>query len=224
MSTLNSPGLPRLSRRTAPWLTALTILVLSVSSIAYAQTAGSASVQGTVADPTGAAIANARITLTQTDTGTSRATVSDGAGLYSLPNVPVGPYSLTVEAAGFSGYTQKGTLEVGNNVQVNPTLNIGTASEHVEVQSAGVSVETETSSFKQVIDQRRIVEMPLNGRDATQLILVAGGAVTAPAGDIVTRKHYYTSKVFAVAGSQGNYNNYALHLRTTTHIFTHSNL
>src|SRR5260370_17098444 len=196
MSTLNSPGLPRLSRRTAPWFTALAILLLSVSSIAYAQTAGSASVQGTVADPTGAAIANARITLTQTDTGTSRATVSDGAGLYSLPNVPVGPYSLTVEAAGFSGYTQKGTLEVGNNVQVNPTLNIGTASEHVEVQSAGVSVETETSSFKQVIDQRRIVERPLNGRAAPQLILAAAPAVTAPPRSTFPPKNHSTPTPF----------------------------
>src|SRR4051794_10769377 len=77
---------------------------------AWAQSAGTASIQGTVTDQTGASIPSAKVTLTKTDTGTSRSTVSDGSGLYSLPNVPVGPYSLAVEAQGFSGYTQTGNL------------------------------------------------------------------------------------------------------------------
>jgi hypothetical protein len=191
---------------------------------AFAQSAGTASVQGTVSDPTGASIANAKVTLTNTDTHTARSTVTDDAGIYSLPNVSVGPYALSIESAGFQGYTQKGVLEVGNNVEINAKLTVGSSTEHIEVQAAGVALETETSSFKQVIDQKRIVEMPLNGRDATQLILVVGGAVTAPAGDIVGSKTYATSKVFAVAGSQGNYNNYVLDGGTNTDTFTNSNL
>src|SRR5216683_834441 len=221
MSTQKSSGL---SRKAASCFALLVALVLCVSPLAYAQTGGTASVQGTVTDPTGAAVANATITLTNTDTHVARSTISDAAGLYSLPSVAVGPYSLTVTASGFGGFAQTGVLEVGNNIQINPTLKIGTATERVEVQAAGVAVETETSSFKQVIDQKRIVEMPLNGRYATQLILAAGGAVTAPAGDIVTSKNYYTSKVFAVAGSQGNYNNYVLDGGTNTDVFTNSNL
>ena len=202
----------------------LVALLLSTSPILFAQAAGTATIQGTVADPTGAAVPNASVTLTNTETQVARSTVSDSAGHYSLPNVSVGPYSLSVTASGFSGYTQTGVLEVGNNIEVNPVLKIGATTEQVEVQAAGVALETETSSFKQVIDQKRIVEMPLNGRDATQLILVAGGAVTAPAGDVVTSKNYYTSKVFAVAGSQGNYNNYVLDGGTNTDVFTNSNL
>jgi hypothetical protein len=221
MSTQNSSGL---SIKIASCFALLVALILCASPIVYAQSAGSASVQGTVTDPTGAAVPDATLTLTNTDTHVARSTVTDAAGLYSLPNVSVGPYSLTVAASGFSGFTQTGVLEVGNNLQINPVLKIGAATEHEEVQAAGVAVETETSSFKQVIDQKRIVEMPLNGRDATQLILVAGGAVTAPAGDIVTSKNYYTSKVFAVAGSQGNYNNYLLDGGTNTDVFTNSNL
>lgn len=191
---------------------------------AWAQTAGTASIQGTVSDQTGAAIPNAKVTLTKTDTGTSRTTVTDGNGLYSLPNVPVGPYSLTVEVQGFSGFTQKGTLEVGNNIQINPQLTVGSASEHVEVQASGATLETETSTFKQVIDQARITEMPLNGRQATQLVLVSGGAVTAPSNDMVGSKNYPSSTVIAVAGSQGNYNNYVLDGGYHTDNFTNVNL
>jgi hypothetical protein len=211
-------------RASASWFAILAILALCFLPVAHAQTSGTAAVQGTVTDPTGASIPAAKVTLTNTDTGTARATVTDNDGIYSLPNVSVGPYALTIEASGFQGYTQKGVLEVGNNVEVNARLTIGSSTEHVEVQAAGVALETETSSFKQVIDQKRIVEMPLNGRDATQLILVVGGAVTAPAGDIVGSKTYATSKVFAVAGSQGNYNNYVLDGGTNTDTFTNSNL
>ena len=137
-----------------------TLLLSLCSLIAYAQTAGTASIQGTVTDPTGAAVPDAKVTVTNTDTATSRSTVSDAAGLFSLPNIPVGAYSLSVEATGFSGFVQKGILEVGNNTQINPILKVGSSSEHIEVQATGVSLETETSSFKQVIDQQRITELP----------------------------------------------------------------
>ncbi|HEY6374247.1 MAG TPA: carboxypeptidase regulatory-like domain-containing protein, partial [Edaphobacter sp.] len=82
----------------------------------------------------------------------------------------------------------------------------------------------ETSSFKQVIDQQRITEMPLNGRQATQLILVSGGAVTAPTGDLIGSKNYASSTVIAVAGGQGNYNNYVLDGGTNVDVFTNVNL
>ncbi len=205
----------------------LTILTLSLPAstrFLAAQAAGSASVQGTVSDATGAAIPNATVTLRQTATGVARVTTSDGQGVYSLPNVPVGPYSLNVAAQGFQTFTQTGVLEVGNNVSIDPHLSVGSASEHIEVQASGVALETETSSFKQVIDQARITELPLNGRQATQLVLVSGGAVTAPSGDMVGSKNYYSSTVIAVAGSQGNYNNYVLDGGYHTDNFTNVNL
>jgi hypothetical protein len=189
-----------------------------------AQSAGTASVQGSVTDPTGAAVPNAKVTLTNSERGTTRETVSDGAGLYSIPNVPVGPYALSVMATGFQGYTQKGVLEVGNNIQINAGLTIGSSTEHVEVQASGAALETETSSFKQVIDQKRITELPLNGRQATQLILVSGGAVNAPANDITGSKTYANIPVIAVAGSQGIYNNYVLDGGSHTDTFTNVNL
>jgi hypothetical protein len=206
-------------------LSFVAVLLLCITQPhAHAQSAGTASIQGTVADPTGAAVSNAKVTFTNTETSTTRTTISDGSGLYSLPNIPVGPYNLTVAATGFEGFLQKGVLEVGNNVQINPTLTIGSATEHIEVQAAGVALETETSSFKQVIDRQRITELPLNGRQATQLILVSGGAVNAPGNDINGSKTYANTPVIAVAGSQGIYNNYALDGGSHTDTFTNTNL
>ena len=128
MRLLKSVGLPKLPNKRALRVAFCATLLLSLCSlIAHAQTAGTASIQGTVSDPTGAAVPNAKVTVTNTDTATSRITSTDGAGLFSLPNIPVGAYSLTVEAAGFSGFTQMGVLEVGNNVQINPTLRVGSS-------------------------------------------------------------------------------------------------
>ena len=218
----------RLGALTSSWLVMGLLTGVGVSSLATpaasAQTAGSASVQGVVTDPTGAFVAGAKVTLTNTDTGVARDTVTDNSGLYSLPNVAVGPYTLSVEATGFSGFNQRGVLEVGNNVQINAGLKLGSGTEQIEVQATGAALETETSSFKQVIDQARITELPLNGRQATQLILISGGAVTAPTGDLVGSKTYFSSTVIAVAGSQGNYNNYVLDGGTNTDTFTNTNL
>jgi hypothetical protein len=198
-------------------------LLLTVSALA--QSAGSASVQGAVTDATGANVSGATVTLVNTETGTSRSTVTDAAGLYSLPNVPVGPAKLTISAPGFRGYTQsKIVLEVGNNVTLNAALTVGAITETVEVQSSGTAVEIESSDFKQVIDQQRITELPLNGRQATELILVSGGAVNAPGNDLVGSKSYASSVAIAVAGAQGDYNNYVLDGGTNTDTFTNVNL
>lgn len=215
--------IPRaLSRGVAILFAGIALLLFGLQ--AGAQTAGTASVQGVVTDPSGAAVPSAKIVLTLTDTGVSRQTISDGQGLYSLPNVPVGPYSLSVTATGFQGFKQRGVLEVGNNTQVNVALKIGSASEQIEVVADQQALETETSTFKQVIDSLRITEMPLNGRQATQLILVSGGAVNAPSGDLVGSKNYASSVVINVAGAQGNYNNYTLDGGTYTDTFTNVNL
>jgi hypothetical protein len=192
---------------------------------AGAQTAGTASVSGTVTDPTGAVVANASVTLTNTERGTSRTTVTDQSGLYSMPNLPVGAYSLKASVAGFETSVRRGVLEVGNALTLNVQLTVGAAAaEQVEVISEGAAVETESSTFKQVIDSTRITEMPLNGRQATQLVLISGGAVTAPSNDLVGSKNYATSVVINVAGGQGNYNNYMLDGGTYTDVFTNVNL
>ena len=204
----------------------LLLLPLVLLPKAWAQAAGTASVQGTVTDATGATVPNAQVTIKQTATGVTRSANTDSQGLYSFPNIAVGPYSLTVAASGFQTFTQTGVLEVGNNISIDPHLQVGAATEQISVEASGVALETETSTFKQVIDQARITEMPLNGRQATQLVLISGGAVSTSGinKDMVGSKNYASSTVIAVAGSQGNYNNYVLDGGYHTDNFTNVNL
>ena len=192
---------------------------------AFAQSAGAASVQGGVTDPTGASVAGATVVLTNTDTQTTRTSTTDTQGRYSAPNVPPGPYTLSVTSQGFQNYVQKSiVLQVGQAVTLNATLTVGSGTESVTVESNAVVLESESSTFKQVIDQKQINELPLNGRQATQLVLISGGAVTAPTGDMVGSKNYASSTVIAVAGGQGNYNNYVLDGGYHVDEFTNVNL
>ena len=202
----------------------LATAVLVAPSALRAQAAGTASIQGTVKDSTGASIPNADVVYTNTETGAKRTTKSSGSGDYSIPNVPVGKYSLAVSMKGFSSFRQSGTLEVGNAATVDAALNVGSESEVVEVQAGVAALETETVNYKQVVDQTRINELPLNGRQATQLVLVTGGAVNAPGNDMVGSKNYASSVTIAVAGGQGNYNNYVLDGGYHTDNFTNVNL
>jgi len=113
-------------------------LLLFVSALTLpAQTGGTASLQGAITDPTGAAISGASVTLTNNDTKVARNTTTDSEGRYSLPNIPPGPYTLSVSATSFKGYSQTGlVLEVGSNITVNPTLSVGTSTETVEVAAS----------------------------------------------------------------------------------------
>lgn len=183
-------------------LTAVSISV--ISSPAFAQATAEAQVSGIVTDPSGAAIANATVSMTETDRDATRTTVTDKSGLYTLPNLPVGPYRLEVKTAGFKDYIQNGiVLVVNNNIEVNVTMQIGSASEHVEVTASAVMVETKESSVASLVDEKRINELPLNGRQATQLIITLGGSAYGDAGDTGS-KTFFSSTRISVAGGQGN--------------------
>ncbi len=183
----------------------IAITLLVCAPFLAAQAAGTASVQGTVADATGAVIPGATVTLTNTDTLVKRTVTSDNSGLYTFPNVPVGTYSLSVTATGFQSYTQTGiVLEVGSSIAVKVTMNVGTANEHVEVRAEGLALQTEDATFKQTIDQQTVTEMPLNGRQMTALITLSGGSTAAPSGDFTGSKYSYQTIAVSVAGGMGN--------------------
>src|SRR5690242_5234450 len=177
----------------------------------HSQTVAVAEVAGTVSDESGAAIAGASVTITETERNQSRTTTSDNDGHYVFPSLPVGPYRIDVTSSGFKAYRQSGILlQVGSNVQVNVTMQLGSLSEHVEVTANATMVETRDTSVSQVIDQQRIEELPLNGRQPTQLILLSGAALTAPGGGMVGSKNYFSSTTISVAGGQANGVNYLL--------------
>jgi hypothetical protein len=157
-----------------------------------------------VQDSTGLAVPGAEVRVVQSDTGLTRTTTTSGEGSYTFPNLPVGPYRLQVTKDGFSAYVQSGiVLQVDTNPAINVTLKIGAVSEQVVVEASATMVETHENGIGQVIDQQRVLEMPLNGRQATDLIFLSGGATTAPAGDLNSNKNYPTQTI-AVGGGLPN--------------------
>lgn len=198
--------------------------VFLASPLALAQAVANATIHGTVQDSSGAVVPGARVKATQVDTGYTQTAVAGADGLYSIPNLPVGPYKLDVTSQAFKSYTQSGiVLEVGNNVQINIALQVGSVSEHVDVNANAAMVQTQDTSVSQVIDQRRIVDLPLNGRQATDLILLSGGAAEPPNGSRVITTHDYATAVgISVAGGQINGNNYLLD--GADHNDSHSNV
>ena len=170
-----------------------------------AQIAGTANVQGTVSDATGAVVAHASVTLTSEATQVKRTTVSDASGVYLFPGVPIGTYDLAVTAPGFKTYEQKGiVLEVGSSIAINPALAVGAMSQSIEVQAEGLALQTEDPTFKQTIDSSEVTEMPLNGRQMTALITASGGSSPAPAGDFTGSKYSYQTISVSIAGGGGN--------------------
>jgi hypothetical protein len=193
-------------------LAAIAIMLFHFASgSARAQAVASAQIAGVVTDQSGGAVPNASVRMVETSRNVPHATMSDAQGRYVLPNLPVGSYRLEVSASGFKNHIQAGLeLQVGNNVAVNVTLQVGAVSENIEVTARAQMVQTEDNSVSQVIDEKRITELPLNGRQATQLVLISGAAVTAPAGDMSGSKNFYSSTTISVAGGQANSTNYLL--------------
>jgi hypothetical protein len=198
----------------------------------WAQTVGSAQIGGAVADPTGAAVVGAEVTATQTETNAVHRAVTGATGAYVFPNLPVGPYSLKVTAAGFAAYVQSGILlSVGNNVAINIALTIGATQQQVEVTANAGMLETRDTATSQVIDQQRVLDLPLNGRQASALILLSGGAVDASSmgTGLVTTKNYGSANIAAtsaisVAGGQASATNYMLDGGDNNEAFSSVNL
>ena len=143
---------------------------------------GLGSIVGTVTDPSGAAVPSAQVKVTELGTGNSRMVSSDPQGYYVVTSLRPEQYTLSVQAAGFRTFTAKQvTLLADQNLTVNVKLDLGAANEIVEVTSNALQVNTADSTQKQVIEQQRITELPLNGRNAAELTLLVPGAVLIPA-------------------------------------------
>ncbi|MBI2150458.1 MAG: carboxypeptidase regulatory-like domain-containing protein [Acidobacteria bacterium] len=140
---------------------------------------GTAQISGTVADPSGARLPGVEVTATQTATGVVRNVVSNETGLYVLPSLPTGPYRLEVALPGFRTFVRTGVvLEINSNPVIDVTLEVGQVTETVEVQANAALVETRTVGVGQIMESRQILELPLNGRNVTELITLSGAAVT----------------------------------------------
>jgi len=154
------------------------IFSILASAAAYGQVAG-ATLSGIVADPSGAVVAGARISIKNSGTGIIRNVATDSAGVYSAPNLLPGEYSVTTTAPGFSTTVQSNvTLEVAAQQVLNITMRVGQSTEHVEVKETLPSVQLGSSMISAEVNSITVRQLPLNGRDWTQLATLEPGVVT----------------------------------------------
>jgi hypothetical protein len=172
----------------------LAIAILSTGQ-AYAQVSG-ATLSGTITDPSGAAIAGAKVSITNTATGVTRDVTADAAGFYSAPNLLPGPYDVTVGASGFSTTKEPNiTLSVGAQQTLNVSLKIGEATQTVLVTEAAPMVQLGSSTISNQVESAEVRELPLNGRDWASL------ATLSPGVNGIETQMPYTSG--AVRGNRG---------------------
>ena len=182
-------------------LPGLAALLLSAGA-ATAQVGSTAQITGTVRDTSGAVLPGVDVAAIHTDTGFRRSAVTDVSGLFVLSNLPIGPYRLEAMLSGFRSFQQTGiVLQVNANPEINVTLSLGEITETVSVQAATPLVETRSPGIGQVIENERIEELPLNGRNPVDLITLAGAAVPQPALDATSRS-MQGGRAIAVAGGQ----------------------
>jgi carboxypeptidase family protein/TonB-dependent receptor-like protein len=167
-------------------LAALMAFLLLVSSLpTFAQSTGT--IQGTVTDESGAIVANAKISARNTATGIERMTETDSSGNYQIPSLPVGDYRLEIHAQGFqSAIVNDLVLEVGKVTAQNFQLKVGGVAQEVSITADSGLIETTTSTVGQVINQKTVQEIPLNGRHFVDLGLLIPGSVTPPQNGFLT--------------------------------------
>ncbi|HMD19920.1 MAG TPA: carboxypeptidase-like regulatory domain-containing protein, partial [Alloacidobacterium sp.] len=150
------------------------VLALILAPLVWGQE--NATITGTVLDPSGAAIPNAAITLTNPATGQVRQTVSNNDGIYLFANVGVGNFTLGASAAGFVNYTRTGiVVNTGQTLKEDVSLTIGAAGQTVTVQADALQVQTETNELSNLISGQQVTQLATNGRNVTALAALGMG-------------------------------------------------
>jgi Carboxypeptidase regulatory-like domain len=189
------------------------LFIASTSACLNAQ--GYATITGTVSDPSGAVIPSATVTATQTLSGAVTVVKSGADGIYVFPALLPSNYSISASATGFSNYSRTGiVLQANQAVTVNIKLVVGAATQTVSVSGDAPQVDTTTGTLSQVIDEARVVDLPLNGRNAASLITLIAGVVDATnAGNGANQGNGKTFPAAVITSSNGtlpNQSNYLL--------------
>lgn len=173
-----------------------------------------AEVTGTVTDSTGAVVVGATVTITNPATNTQRVVQTNAAGAYDVPSLPPGTYNVKVEMTGFSSQVRDNLeLQVAQIARVDVGLQIGNVSEVVEVSAGAALLETENTAVGTVIEERRIVDLPINGRNYLLLTALAPGVTTAqPQNSVVVMREGGSRALFtlSVGGQRLFFNHYTL--------------
>jgi carboxypeptidase family protein/TonB-dependent receptor-like protein len=182
---------------------------------AAAQVRDTASLFGTVTDSQGAVVPGARITINNAATGGSRSVVTDSSGGYVFSLMPVGSYHLTIELAGFRKYERRNILlQANENIRVDAALDIGNLQETVTVEATAAQVDSRSATLNTTVDSKRIVELPLNGRNPADLVLLAPGVASGAgnnSGDVGSNAwRPKGQKEITINGSRNNNLRYTL--------------
>jgi hypothetical protein len=175
---------------------------------AMAQTA-TGQITGTVKDANGAVLAKAKVKINSALTGLTRETTTNEEGIYVLPLLPVGVYAVTVEHPGFHAAKKANiSINVDQIVRADFDLKVGDVSAVVEVESGAVALDTETASMGQIVSQRQVTQLPLNGRNFLSLLFLNGGTVET-AGEQGTMRQG-AGNAISINGARPTSNNYML--------------
>jgi len=198
----------------------LVIAWCSFAAAALAQTSGS--ITGEVKDQSGAAAANAAVTATNSKTNVARSTATNTAGVYSFPDLTPGTYDVKVEAPGFSGIVKTNIeLQVQQTARVDFMLSLGQSVQTVEVSASANSLNTENATVGTLIEEKRISELPLNGRNFFSLVALAPNVAFGflPAQQAANRLGGSRSGLtVSLSGARATWANYTLDGITNTDI------
>jgi hypothetical protein len=177
-------------------------LIGILTASAWAQS--TATLSGTITDPSGAVVAGAHVTVHSTATGVDRMFITDAAGIYIVPSLQPGDYRVQATASGFSAFTfEKVTLNVDQKATANMQLSVPTAGETVLVSGSSTQIESQTITVGQVIDKTTVQTLPLNGRHFLDLTVLTPGGVVAPtAGNLTTPSRGLGANSFITAGNR----------------------
>jgi Carboxypeptidase regulatory-like domain/TonB dependent receptor-like, beta-barrel len=186
-------------------------LLFAVKSLVSQTTTGS--INGTVLDPSGAGVGGVEVEVTSPGTGLKRTAASTDSGTYTVPQLPPGTYDVTVTKAGFATETHREVqLLVNQNVTLDFKLSLSSVSQNIDVTAAPPALETTSATLGKVIEHDQIVDLPLNGRSFTQLVLLTPGAAPVQGG----QQQAFTVRQGAggispsVNGQRGQQNNFTM--------------
>src|SRR5215472_15065488 len=181
------------------------LALIVASATAPAQTGDTASIYGTVHDPTGSSVVYATVVARNQDTGAERRTITTENGDYVFANLPVGTYEVTVSKPGFKAFSQEGILlQVDRRARVDAALEVGAITERIMVKGEAPLVEASRATLATVVDDRRMSELPLNGRNPLELTLLVAG-VQPTSGSSINQAFTNPNQQFvSSSGGRGN--------------------
>jgi Carboxypeptidase regulatory-like domain/TonB dependent receptor len=169
------------------------------------------SIRGRILDASGAVVSNGEVTATRSETGLVRTVQSDAQGEFNFVELPIGHYRVSVEAKGFQKYVQTGiTLDVNQIAVVSMRLTVGMATQQIEVHADALLIEGTVTSLGKIVEEREVLDLPLNGRNFSQLGLLQPGVVPITPGLAVAGGSLRNGQAYAVNGQRPESNNFLI--------------